>query len=291
MQEIKQLIGNKSYSSAVKTSLPSIEDNQSKNLLIIKPKDNNKKSFETEKMAKSILNKNNCNIQVRNARKISKGGIAIECNTSEECEEALKLISNKSEDLIATKPAKKTPKIVIYGVPENMCETEIIDEIIDNNIDIKNYLESINGENIEQEINIKFKFRQKQRSYLNNWVLEVSPNLHKIIANKRSILIGWKSCSFANYISIIRCYKCNGFSHIAKDCRQETESCGHCGKTHKTKECDQSHDQFCTNCDKHNKSSKTRSLNHFATNHSSYSNKCESLLRIKSIIQAKFNYE
>jgi len=291
IEEIKQMIGNKSYSTAVKTSLSSKEDSQPKNLIIIKPKDNNKKSFETEKMAKSIVNKNNCNIRVKNARKISKGGITIECQTSEECEQVIKLISDKSEDLTAAKPAKRAPKIVIYGVPEEMSEKEIIDEIVDNNNDIKDYLDSINSDNIEQEISVKFKFRQRRKNYFNNWVLQVSPNLHKVLMNKRSILIGWKSCSFANYISIIRCYKCNGFSHIAKDCKQQFESCGHCGQSHKTKECDQLHNLFCNNCDKHNKSSKTTIFKPFATNHSSYSNQCESLLRIKSIIEAKTSYE
>lgn len=97
------------------------------------------------------------------------------------------------------------------------------------------------------------------------------------------IIIGWNVCKFSNYIQVTRCFKCNAFGHIAKDCKQANDSCGYCGVDHKTKDCNHSQRQpFCTNCEKFNKTNKSQvKLN---TNHSSFSDECESLKRIKRII-------
>lgn len=48
--------------------------------------------------------------------------------------------------------------------------------------------------------------------------------------------IGWKICKVQEYIGILRCYKCCGFYHFAKDCNKK-EMCGNCAGQHTTKEC------------------------------------------------------
>jgi len=283
-------ITTKSYSSVIQSRKSSPQERESiDNLIIIKPKDCRMKSFETEKIAKTIINQNKGKTFVKNARKISKGGLILECNSFPEREELVKILADKNDSLTISRPAKRMPKIAIYSVPQEVKSDDLINEIIENNIAIKNYLKTTNCQDLKEEIKVKFMLRKHEKSHHNNWVIEVSPEMRKVIVNMRSILIDWKSCHYADYMPIIRCYKCNDYSHYARDCTRE-ESCGHCGQSHKTKDCDCSHQKFCTNCDRRNKSSNGRTPA-LETSHSSFDHKCETYLRIKALVESNNNYE
>jgi hypothetical protein len=73
-------------------------------------------------------------------------------------------IKSHSNEIIATKPIKKKPKIAIYGVSEEFSDHDIIDELIEKNEAIKTYLACVNSEDIDQEIKIKFKFRRNNKT-------------------------------------------------------------------------------------------------------------------------------
>lgn len=50
-------------------------------------------------------------------------------------------------------------------------------------------------------------------------------------------------------VEIHRCFKCNGYNHSAKFCKNEF-SCPRCGENHEVKDC-QSRDLRCVNCFNH----------------------------------------
>jgi hypothetical protein len=198
-------------------------------------------------------------------------------------------VNANSPDINAEKPNKRAPKIVTYGVSDDIDINELPDKIINNNDSIADYFRNSPTEDIGDELKVKFKFRRRNRTNENTWVLEISPKLKREVVNKLNKLnIGWKACEFADYIHITRCYRCNGYGHIAKTCKQQSDSCGLCGQSHKTSDCNQSVNKlFCSNCDKTNKSRKTNKL---ATDHSCFSQECETLKRIKNIILSKTDY-
>jgi hypothetical protein len=292
--EIKSQLLNKSYASVLKTNNSNVRPKPARNLVIIRPQNESQDCKQTEMQAKHIIISNKLNIGVKYIKNISKGGVVLDCDANEDTDKIIETIREKSNDIIASKPLRKMPNIVIYGVSDDISEKDIIDELINKNDAIAAYLNDSTTEDINQLIKIKFKFRRKNKSINeNNWVLEIGPKLRSIIFNQiKSLRIGFKSCKFSDYFSITRCYNCNGFAHIAKDCKQHNPSCGHCGQTHNTKECNISENQaFCTNCDKHNKASYNKSKTFWATNHSCYSGECESLRRIRNLIIAKTCYE
>jgi hypothetical protein len=125
--------------------------------------------------AKNIVIANKLRIGVKNIRNISKGGVIMECDTSEDTDKIINAIKSHSNEIIATKPIKKKPKIAIYGVSEEFSDHDIIDELIEKNEAIKTYLACVNSEDIDQEIKIKFKFRRNNKiSTANTWVLEIN---------------------------------------------------------------------------------------------------------------------
>jgi hypothetical protein len=235
-------------------------------------------------------------VGVKNIKNIAKGGIVLAFDNENDCIKTIETINANTEDLTATKPKSRAPKLVVYNVSEDINEDNLVSIIIESNSVLKRFLESQNidiknKEEIEPLIKTKFKFRRKSSNDNNTWVLEISPKLRKaIFDNMRSILIGWKSCKFADYIPITRCFKCNGFGHIKANCRQEHQACGHCGQSHDSIACNTHESQaFCVNCDKQNKAKDQRFR--LDTNHSSFNSECPSLKRIKNLIIAKTNYE
>jgi hypothetical protein len=290
--EIKEQLFSKSYSSVVKTSpLPLVENTNTKHTIIVKPNNDKTNCKQTEDIVKNIIITNNCKIGVKRVKNISKGGIAIECSSIEECDKALYMIKAKSTELSADKAALKSPKIAIYGITDDLTESEIINEIITKNQEIKTFVKDLNEEELKKNLCIKFKFRQKVKSMVNTWVLEVSPEIRKIVMKSKNLLIGWKSCSVADYISILRCFRCNGFGHKGYDssnpCKRDV-CCGHCGQSHETKRCKPTESNaFCINCDRFNKKSNKIIYN---TNHSSFSSDCNCFIRIQNIVKSKTNY-
>ena len=49
---------------------------------------------------------------------------------------------------------------------------------------------------------------------------------------------------------ITQCYKCQGYGHIATNCRK-SETCGHCSQPHRSQDCNRKDEVRCANCSKH----------------------------------------
>lgn len=145
--------------------------------------------------------------------------------------------------LEANIPQKQYPRIIVYGVPKEWSEIDILNEI-----------DSI----IPQEEDIpskwcksSFKVGSKDGKYNPNWVFEVHPEVRRVVLQKGKIYLDWKSCNVEDYVRISRCYKCQRFGHVAKHCNSEKQ-CGFCAATdHESKDCRHKEDTArhkCANC-------------------------------------------
>jgi hypothetical protein len=138
-----------------------------------------------------------------------------------------------------------------------------------------------------------FKFEFKRRDIDGNEtqsgtkavVIEIAPEIRRLLLIIKSIYIGFQSCRYREYLHIIRCFKCNGFGRIAKDCLFESHSCGHCGQDHDSKTCSKTSPKFCINCDKFNNTNKSNKR--LKTDHTVFDDKCESFVRIKNIVNSR----
>nr|CAH7755079.1 unnamed protein product [Callosobruchus chinensis] len=99
-----------------------------------------------------------------------------------------------------------------------------INACIDNTRTIKNGLMSTLTRTKHSTLNILFQS------------LRISPDLRKIILKKRYLYVGWKKCEVSDHINILRCSKCCGYGHTAKNCNLELV-CGKCAHHHKLADC------------------------------------------------------
>ena len=78
---------------------------------------------------------------------------------------------------------------------------------------------------------------------------------------------------------IRRCFKCQGFGHIAKDCPSDSHVCGKCAGDHRTDSCE-SENQCCSNC-------KKQGHQH---DHSAFSQSCISYIKEQKKLQNSIQF-
>jgi len=177
------LVTKPSYSTVLKsgqTPLIDFRDKRSKNVVIIRSKDNSKDSKGLKMAVKQTLNQNKANVTFKNIRDISKGkGLAIDCETDKDSEELIRSLAR--EDALEV----SKPKIVIYGVDSEFNETNIVKEIYSRNENIQQFLQEQQNQDIDRHMVCKFKFRKTRPDGANTWVLEVSPQLRQVLIKNR----------------------------------------------------------------------------------------------------------
>ncbi|GBN11688.1 hypothetical protein AVEN_184844-1 [Araneus ventricosus] len=147
-------------------------------------------------------------VGVRNVRKLTKGGVAVECSSPKDIEALIKEINSNGQTsnlFEARKPAKRKPRVIIYDVDQGLAKEELA--------------KTIAGQNDLPEENFKLLFHLKIRNAGKcHWVLEADPkSFHKIRRTKK-MYVEWQRLSVREFLRPTRCYKCNMFGHISTSC-------------------------------------------------------------------------
>lgn len=164
-----------------------------------------------------------------------------------ESEEDLKKIENcetLKETIKCEKPRKRNPLIVMYHVPSNLKDEEIVDSVY-----IQNFDTNMSKDEFISQFVPKFKTGPKGKETVHQ-VVEVSPVLRKLLLNRVRVYLGYTSVAVKDFLTIPRCLKCQDLGHVSKYCPQEKIVCGHCGEQdHKKKDCGkQSQPAVCIPC-------------------------------------------
>jgi hypothetical protein len=300
LDQIGPNTGRMSYANVLSAPPTGLKKNFSrkmdKNVVIVKPK-NGGTCKQTEAAIKSVAKKKLKYGSIEEIKNTSRGGLAIKCRSEEDIDDVIQMAA-ECQDLEAFRPKKKNPLITVYGVDEDITKEIIIDQICSNNKDIKDYLSS-NKQKPENHLKVRTVFNKNKnqktgqsdpRPQRQTFILEISPAIHKILINLRSILIDLRAYRWADYVSITRCYKCQRFGHIAKYCREQETTCGLCAEHHETRQClKQESDHKCINCVRFNRlKNVTKKADE---KHTVFSDKCQRLITIRSQIKANIIYE
>lgn len=117
---------------------------------------------------------------------------------------------------------------------------------------------SIHGKIVHKSVNGK-----TQRMTI---IAEMDAETQEKMLKEGKMKIGWNICKVQDYIiRSLRCFKCSGYYHVAKDCKKEVV-CGKCAEKHVTNEC-KSETRKCVNCEEKIKSFKFKNIN---SNHSAF---------------------
>ena len=133
----------------------------------------------------------------------------------------------------------------------------------------------------EQGFTPKFKTGPKEKPTC-NWVIEVTAKVRAKMISEPRIYSEWQSCRVLNFTLVTRCFKCQGFGHIAKVCENK-DICsicaqeGHSHRTCKNKE----KAKVCANCKKAKR----------PANHNVMDRKCPCYERARNILVQNTDYK
>jgi hypothetical protein len=257
-------------------------------VILVKPKnviheDHHKTSNEIRATVTSIVNPATLGIGIRNVNNIYGGGIRISLNSNDDCK---KLVENLNKDnaqnLVASIPQKKQPRVIIYGVPKYISQDDLILNLCKQNTHVN---DAVNG-NMDV-IKIIKSISSKRNTDEQHWIFEVTPKLRNLVLKLNYINMGWKRCRVADRLLIIQCWNCAKFGHFASECKSNSQKCTHCASDHAFKNCTKKELQpHCVNCTNHAKKI-NKSIN---CNHSAIDHRCPEYQKVRAKIMSKINY-
>lgn len=197
-------------------------------------------SEETKNTLRDVIKPAEQGIKIARVSNIRNGGVAIEVQR----DQARDVISRVGGTLQSREPAKRLPKFKIFDIPNGKSDEDTIAEI-----KAQNFPE-MGKEDFVRQFRLIHKVGPRNQPTC-HWVVEVSTNLRKgLLELGGRLYLGWSSCKYLEHVIITRCFKCQKFGHLAKECKARSDTCGHCAKEgHSFKDCPDSRwEAKCSNC-------------------------------------------
>lgn len=171
-------------------------------------------------------------------------------------------------------PELKKPRLKIPNVCDKIEKDTFVQDLIEQN-------EVLNG----TEINlVKIVEKKVNRRTIYDVIIETYHMGYDLLMQMKSVYVGYSKCYVVDHVHILRCFKCSGFSHLAKDCKNK-QACSRCAGDHKSTQC-RSKRECCINCSTANKKFNLK----LDVNHHAYSTKCITLLRKINRFKTKIQY-
>ncbi|GBN82667.1 hypothetical protein AVEN_167249-1 [Araneus ventricosus] len=225
-------------------SFAQVVSNKQRSTLLLYPKEGSETPIR--KLLQEEVNPQKEGIKIAEVRTIRNKGLAVDCETEEHVEKLLKQIETKENlktAMAGKKFEKRPPRCIIYDVPSSTTEMEVITAAAEaSGCDPSKF---------------KFSFRTRERGGKSHCVVMARPEAFGQLMQCRKISINWTRHSFKEHLNIKRCFKCQAFGHLQKECRRKNFYCAFCGFEHNTRNCN-SRAPCCANCWEENTKRGTR---------------------------------
>lgn len=211
-----------SYSNVVKNN----------HVVLIKPK-----LVQTSQTTKDDLrNKvDPSGFEFREVRNSAKGGVVIECSNLADSNKLMTDALSKLGPAYEVRvPAKRSTKIRIIGVSEELASDVLIKSLKDQNPEV------LSSSSVLSVVH-SFKLRN---SY--GYKIELDADCFNRIMVSQKLKIGWDICTVTEALDILRCYNCSAYHHTSKNCTSKA-CCPICSEEHKMADC-KSSVFSCINC-------------------------------------------
>lgn len=242
--------------------------------IVVKPKKAGRNSKETFDEIKSKVSYRD--IEACGVRNVHGGGLLINCESNSATIKLKQMVEKELGDKYEVKlPSIAKPRLKIVNATNDLSESEIPNEIRAQN----NWIDET------AEIGVKAILKKKKSVYGEvDIIIEIDNKTYDKMMTTRRLNLGWKRCNVVEHIHVTRCFKCSGFNHVSKHCKNDT-ACGKCSAAHKTSEC-KANIEKCANCSRANDKYKLK----IDCQHNSWSKICPSLKRKTSEFVRNLQY-
>jgi Arginine methyltransferase-interacting protein, contains RING Zn-finger len=172
--------------------------------------------------------------QIVNRKVTGSSKLALNTATKEQAKALAEHPKLKEVGLRAEVTGRWRPRMVVYDIPMDRPNDEILEAII-----TQNFGQEVERDSIKSQLRLVLKFSNRRAARdRNHWICEVTPELQKNLTERQRLFVDFNSCRVDAHLGITRCYKCQGFGHVAKKCRQQDDTCSHCADNgHQRREC------------------------------------------------------
>jgi hypothetical protein len=202
-------------------------------------------SEATKKAVLAAIDPTAAGIRVKAVRKTSGKGVVVVTETAKDLAMFMESPALASAGLTVSRNTGAMPRVLIYDVPREMSEAQVVETIRRQNF------EDIPASKIRDQLKLIFRTGSRDTAMV-NCVFEAAPELRKRMLSRERVYVGWGSCRVRDFLEASRCYKCQTHGHIAKMCREENDVCAHCAVSgHEVKNCPSKElPATCANCKK-----------------------------------------
>lgn len=246
------------------------------NCVFIKP---NKKQ-DTRKTKEEIMkyvDPKDLKVGIQKVFNLRDGGVKIQYKNKEDLENFKRAATEKMGNSYELKTLnKKAPKIKIIGLEQNYSKEALTECIRSQNNTIQ--------ENSKIEIIVVKKMKTKYMA-----IIELDPNSFKSVMESGVLIIDLTVCTVFEHIDLLRCFKCTGYHHTNKFCRNSSSLCIRCGLDgHLANNCFTDEKDFCCpNCSEVNKNYQQN----FSINHGPFNRECGIFKKKAEIEKRRIAYE
>ena len=166
-----------------------------------------------------------------------------------------------SRQLQAIRPRALLPQVLIHGIPDDLTEDEVRE-------DICAYTED--PEQVKFLQLRKYRSDEAQEKYA---LVRCDPALWKELLSKKRIRVGYGLCRVQNSINLMQCTHCGLLGHTRKTCRRANDT-------------GLRPDDSCVNCGEQNRLRGSR----MNTAHSSFSRECFAMLKYAEQVSKRTDY-
>ncbi|CAK9796337.1 Uncharacterized 50 kDa protein in type I retrotransposable element R1DM [Anthophora quadrimaculata] len=213
--------------------------------VVVKARDANVKMTSEqvkEKIMKDVSGQ--LNVCVKALRRTRAGGVAIEAATARD----MKLLQEckRFEDvgLKVELPKKVGPKVLIFDIPCEITNDELLNEMYVKNV--KNGKCSVSESEFKERSRVVNRTNKKDAN-VGNAIVEVSKGVRDVLMDEGRMYVKWRACKVKEYVSVLRCHKCYAFGHMMRECSMKDRLCQQCGESgHVRSECKK--ERMCRNC-------------------------------------------
>lgn len=228
LDEINNNIENNKPSKSYAEVVSGVRNQVTNNVgMIIKPKETNFSSTDTEKTIRNSLNLLKINTGVTKIKHVQRGGVFLGARNRDDLQtltlETKKLLGKNFEVYI---PKLRCPKVVIRGIGKEYAYDDFLNELIGTNpgFDDEDFIKVVHHKLIKQNDVTKWMY-----------FLEVSGRTFRKVVDKY-LNLDFNSHVVREYVDVLRCYKCQRYGHKSASCNSELV-CSKCGDGHDFKSC------------------------------------------------------
>ena len=206
--------------------------------IVITPKDNKVATYKL----KHELNKcGSITSNITDCFATRGGKVIIKCPddlTKQALQRAINEKTEISNLATVTESKPRFLRIMIFGGPQAPTQTTRFRQGEELPEEIKTYLQDFVNPALQKTLKkdlheLKYKLilllqANRQKTHI---VLELPEQDAKQLLSQGKILLGFNSCTTKRYVNVIRCFNCQRYGHITKNC-PNPPTCVNCGESH-----------------------------------------------------------